>query len=83
MSTILLRQIRLLRQIQLLRRIQLVALYQSAPGAAELQTHLTDRHHVLVHLNRVPSCRDQIPPATPIGPTDKADRAGRHMESMT
>jgi len=32
----------LLRQIQLLRRIQLVALYQSAPGAAELQTHFTD-----------------------------------------
>ena len=32
----------LLRQIQLLRRIQLVALYQSALGAAELQTHFTD-----------------------------------------
>jgi hypothetical protein len=27
----------------LLRQIQLVALYQSALGAAELQTHFTDR----------------------------------------
>ena len=38
--------------------------------------------NVLVHLNRVPSCRDQISPAILIGPTDTADRAGRHMESM-
>ena len=42
MSTSLSREIELLRQIELLRRIQLVALYQSALGAAELQTHFTD-----------------------------------------
>ena len=42
MSTSLSREIQPLRRIELLPRIQLVAIYQSALGAAELQTHFTD-----------------------------------------
>jgi len=70
--------------IALLRQIRLVALYQSALGLLNSKRiSQTDPHRVLVHLNRVPSCRDQISPAILIGPADTAERAGRHMESIT